>query len=161
MPEVNRISENRSAFRALLPVALGVALLSIPACGIDSIFDDTEEEAGPPKNRPVQGSKVLCYRSFDRFKTVIGKAGEGRDWHHIVGQHKSNEAKFGKYDLNCTDNLISLPRSDHRKINGHYSRKPKWANGKTVRAWLAEKSFQEQYDYGLEVLRQHGFRHDP
>ena len=78
------------------------------------------------------------------------------EWHHIVGQHPANKAKFGEYDLHCSDNLIYLDLDTHRIVSGHYMRKFKWTKGKRVYEWLKDKNFDEQYRYGIRVLREHG-----
>ncbi len=80
-----------------------------------------------------------------------------KQWHHIVPQHAANRAKFGAYDLHCTDNLTYIFKSIHQQLNNHYSQKLDWANNKTVRDWLKPKSFDEQYDYGEKMLRK--FKH--
>ena len=132
-----------------------IALLSlIVSCGIDSILDD---DASRPRKRPAMRSDTRCYDSFRQFKNTHGNAGKDREWHHIVGQHSKNKGTFGEHDLHCTDNLISLPESVHHQINGHYNTKPDWAGGDNVRNWLAKKTFAEQYEYGIKLLKKYGY----
>lgn len=114
--------------------------------------------ASGPKNRIAKQPDVRCYNTFKTFKDNEGQAGEDMQWHHIVGQHEANERKFGRHDLNCTDNVIRIHQSIHGKISAHYASKSKDSNGKLVRDWQAEKSFDEQYQYGVEKLREHGIR---
>ena len=72
-----------------------------------------------------------------------------------------NELKFGKSNINNTKNIIDIPgkaaQSLHKKVTGHYNSKPNFANGKRVREWLSTKSFQEQYNYGIKVLKDNGW----
>lgn len=78
----------------------------------------------------------------------------GYHWHHIVGQHKANVAKFGARNLHCTDNLVYLAPEQHRAISGHYMRKTRRSKDKRVYEWLAEKDFDQQYTYGVKILRE-------
>jgi hypothetical protein len=58
------------------------------------------------------------------------------------------------------DNLIKLPHganSIHAKVSGFYSSKQAFTGGKTVRKWLSTQSFQEQYDFGINTLKQFGW----
>lgn len=57
------------------------------------------------------------------------------------------------------NNIVAIPHgkeSIHAKISGHYSSKPSFTNGLTVRQWLTEKSFEEQFEYGMKILKQYG-----
>jgi hypothetical protein len=36
------------------------------------------------------------------------------------------------------------------KISGYYSSKQPFSEGKTVRQWLSTKSYEEQYEFGIE-----------
>ena len=58
------------------------------------------------------------------------------------------------------DNLVKIPGgkgSLHAKISGHYSSKPDNLQGLTVRQWLSTKSFEEQYEYGIKMLKKYGW----
>jgi len=41
----------------------------------------------------------------------------------------------------------------HRKISGFYSSRPEWTGGVRVRDYLAGKSFEYQYDFGMRELQ--------
>jgi hypothetical protein len=102
------------------------------------------------------------YKSFRAFKSAMGPAGPGKAWHHIVGQTPSNVAKFGPESVHNTGNLMKLPHgkgSIHAKISGYYSSIRPGVTGSstmTVRQWLATKSYQFQYDFGIQTLKQFG-----
>ena len=101
------------------------------------------------------------FSSFDAFKKAYGPAGEGQAWHHIVEQNPSNLAKFGAERIHNTNNLIKLPNgkgSIHAKISGYYSSKQKFTDGLTVRDWLKNKSYEEQYEFGVNILRRFGWQ---
>lgn len=101
------------------------------------------------------------YGSFSSFKRAYGTAGKGNAWHHIVEQHSDNVAKFGAESIHNVNNLIKLPHgagSIHAKVSGYYSSKQSFTEGKTVRQWLSNQNFQQQYDFGIKVLKQFGWK---
>ena len=105
--------------------------------------------------------KDVGFNTFKFFKQLFGSAGKGQAWHHIVEQTPGNIARFGEQMIHNTNNLIKLPHgagSIHAKISGYYSSKQKFTNGLTVREWLSTKSFQEQYKFGIEKLKELGWK---
>jgi len=54
--------------------------------------------------------------------------------------------------------VIEIPPgySIHGKISGHFSSKPYHLGGLTVREWLTGQSFETQFQYGLDILKQFG-----
>ena len=143
------------------PLVVVVALAAIAmGCGAD--LDDVlgGKDTSPPRGRSAKQPNTECFDSFSKFKSAKGRAGAGMHWHHIVGQHSTNERKFGKHDLNCTDNLVRLPRRVHLKVNGHYASKSTATGGKTVRDWLASKGFDEQWNTVSRFCKSMMWRHD-
>ena len=68
--------------------------------------------------------------------------------------------KFGKTNIHNTKNIIDIPTGSgslHDAVTRHYGRIHPFTNGKRFREWISDKSFQEQYDIGLDVLRQYGW----
>ena len=58
------------------------------------------------------------------------------------------------------NNIIKLPHGKntiHSKISGFYSSKQPFTNGVTVREWLSTKSYEEQYEFGIETLKMFGW----
>lgn len=100
------------------------------------------------------------YDTFEDVKKVLGPAGENKAWHHIVEQNQIYNSRFDAKDIHNTKNLISIDSgfsgSIHSKISGHYSSKPKFTGGKTVREWLSGQSFEKQFEYGMDLLKQYG-----
>ena len=89
----------------------------------------------------------------------MGPAGPGQAWHHIVEQTPSNIIKFGNEAIHNTDNLMVLEHgagSIHAKISGYYSSIQPFTGGVTVRQWLSTQDFQEQYDFGIQILKKFG-----
>ena len=55
--------------------------------------------------------------------------------------------------------MISISKSMHRAVTAHYNSViDGLTNGKRVRDWLAGQSFQVQYKYGVDLLREMGVR---
>jgi hypothetical protein len=97
------------------------------------------------------------FSTFNDFKKAYGPAGSGNAWHHIVEQNADNIAKFGAEKIHNLENLMKLEHgagSIHAKISGYYSSKQLFTGGQTVRKWLSTKSFKEQYDFGIKILKQ-------
>ncbi len=46
--------------------------------------------------------------------------------------------------------------SIHSKISAYYSSIQDFTDGMRVRDWLANKSFQEQFEEGMKILRRYG-----
>ena len=98
------------------------------------------------------------FSSFSSLKRSLGSAGKGNDWHHIVEQCQIKKSKFSKYWINNSNNVININKSVHKKISVYYSKKHSFTNGKTFRNWLAGKSFEEQYKWGIKVLKMYGVK---
>lgn len=124
-----------------------------------------------PEFALISGAKVMYnlskkvivegFESFAAFKKANGKAGEGYNWHHIVEQTPANIKRFGAKRIHNANNLIKIPGgkgSIHAKISGYYSSKQPFTYGKTVRQWLSTKSYTEQYNFGLKLLRNFGYK---
>ena len=101
------------------------------------------------------------FESFAELKKVLGPAGEGKAWHHIVEQNPANLAKFGNRVVQNTDNVIAIEHGAgtlHARVSGYYSSIQPFTNGQTVRRWLSGQSFQEQYQFGIKILKQFGWK---
>ena len=97
------------------------------------------------------------YTTFEAFKKAYGVAGTGKNWHHIVSQRSANIAKFGAEKIHNTSNLVKLPSgtgSWHQRITNYYNSIPKngSTNGLRFGEWVAQKSFQEQLQLGIEIM---------
>ncbi|MGX2951562.1 RHS repeat domain-containing protein, partial [Ursidibacter sp. B-7004-1] len=101
------------------------------------------------------------FDSFSQFKRVVGSAGKGQAWHHIVEQTPANIAKFGSNKIHNINNLIKLPHGKgtiHSQISGFYSSIRRFTNGQRVRDWLSNKNFDEQFNYGIKKLKDFGWK---
>jgi hypothetical protein len=103
--------------------------------------------------RPGQG-----FQTFGEFKRIMGVAGSGLAWHHIVGQTTSNLQRFGAQEIHNTGNLVRLEHgmgSIHQEITNFYNSLQPELTGTdtlTVRGWLSTQSFAEQQDFGIRVI---------
>lgn len=64
-------------------------------------------------------------------------------------------------EVNNVNNIIAIPHGKgtvHAKISGYYASIPAsgFTNGSTVRQWLSGQSFQQQFDFGMNILKQYG-----
>ena len=103
----------------------------------------------------LAGVGTKGYLTFKAFKTVYGNAGEGKAWHHIVGQTVANIQRFGAQVIHNANNLVKIDHGAgtlHNMITAHYNSIQPYTNGMVVHKWLADQSFREQFTYGLELL---------
>lgn len=99
------------------------------------------------------------FSSFRTFKRAYGAAEEGNQWHHIVEQGGQNIERFGAEAIHSPSNLLQIPKDAHigkDGVSAYYSSKDTFTNGMTVRQWLATKSFEEQREFGVKVLKDKG-----
>jgi hypothetical protein len=104
------------------------------------------------------GSPPAAFRSwgsFSGFRSAMGSAGAGKQWHHIVEQTPGNVARFGPQALHNTQNVIPLEEAIHLRLSAFYSRKAAGITGSTeltVRQWLSTQSYEAQRRFGLMAL---------
>lgn len=107
--------------------------------------------AGKNTDEVVEATK---FKSFRALKEYLGSPGENKQWHHIVEQCQISKSGFDVGDINKVDNVIAVDAATHAKISGYYNTSTfEFTNGLKVRDWLAGKSYEEQYQFGLDVLR--------
>ena len=107
----------------------------------------------PPPGDPNWGNG---FKTFKELKNYLGSPGAGNHWHHIVEQCQIDKTGFSADSIHNTNNIIKVSERVHRDISGYYSSKQYFTDGLTVRDWLAGKSFEYQYRFGLDVLRRYG-----
>jgi hypothetical protein len=100
------------------------------------------------------------FSSVDAFKKdivgkVYGPAGDGYEYHHIVGQGGANAQNIPPELLHSTENMIRIPKLLHEEISAEYSRT--YLNtGKTLRDWLSTQPYEVQREEGIKVMRDLG-----
>lgn len=80
----------------------------------------------------------------------------GYENHHVVGQFNENRKQFSSARVDAPDNLVRIPRLKHIDISGWYSRPNPDYKGRSPRDYLRGKSWDEQRQFGLKVLRDFG-----
>ena len=102
------------------------------------------------------------FATFKALKNSLGSAGQGRQWHHIVEQCqlKSTRAGFSKYWIHNSNNVINLSNDVHQLISNFYSSIPNPSvvdtGGMVFRDWITNMSFEQQYKWGIWVMRYFG-----
>lgn len=85
--------------------------------------------------------------------------------HPVHEWHLSNDLLlFSAHQINqgwivWVNNIIAIPHGKgtvHAQISGYYSSKQFFTGGQTVRQWLTGQSFQEQFGFGMDLLKQYG-----
>ena len=142
------------------------------ACGTDDIrvtdnnsndnpFDDAgttyrpggASGGGDNSNGTTGNTTGKGFGTYGKFKSEIGSAGEGKQWHHIVEQNQITKSGFPAEQVHNTNNIVEIDRTTHIEISSYYSSKQSFSNGMTVREWLVGQSFEAQYAFGLEIMR--------
>jgi hypothetical protein len=110
---------------------------------------------------PVPGRGTLlanghrAWGSSSGFKSAMGSAGKGREWHHIVEQTPGNAERFGGQALHNTENVIALDKTLHTNVSRLYSSIHSHITGSktlTVRKWLSTQSYEAQRAFGLLAI---------
>lgn len=74
--------------------------------------------------------------------------------HHVVEQCQSKDYRsgFSGSRINSTDNLMWLPKDVHADVSAYYSSRPRGFD-ETVRNSMNGMSFEDQYKFGMDVIR--------
>jgi hypothetical protein len=160
----DRIGNNT---RATIPVVTLAGIMLAPvylaegavACAVSDCTNEARAaEDTLTTSRTVLESSApqvgnVGYRSFDAFKRAMGSAGDGNVWHHIVEQRTVNVERFGAAAIHNTINVIKVSGQVNQAIANYYSSKTFFTNGETVRDWLSTQSYEEQYQFGQDILQ--------
>jgi hypothetical protein len=101
------------------------------------------------------GSGFRSWGSYSGFRSAMGSAGEGKQWHHIVEQTPGNVERFGPHSLQNTENVIPLDQALHARVSAFYSSIREGitrSSRLTVRQWLSTQSYEEQRRFGLLAI---------
>ena len=96
-----------------------------------------------------------AWKSHSGFVKAMGKAGPGKQWHHIVEQTPGNVRRFGPEAIHNTDNVVPLDTGLHTRVSAFYSSIRERVTGSssmTVRQWLSTKPYETQRDFGLLAI---------
>lgn len=165
-------------------IVLGVARI-LPVGAVDDICDslkrgskltgndyakliDICEAAGKNADEVVECTKFHSFKALKRYlgDPGVDNLGHKKQWHHIVEQcqAKARRSGFDVSDINQVSNIMATPKEVHKDISKYYSRIDDFTGGKTVRDWLNGKSFEFQYEFGIEqwkkYMTMHGYSVD-
>jgi hypothetical protein len=110
------------------------------------------------RSAPITSTDRRASRSF---KTRFDDPQAGYQIHHIVERQyfftneQSNARRFGDR-LEKRDNLVRIPRWRRVEISSWYSRPNREYDERTPREFLRGKSWDEQYELGIQKLRDFG-----
>jgi hypothetical protein len=96
-----------------------------------------------------------AWGSFSGFKSAMGSAGSGKEWHHLVEQTPGNVKRFGGESLHNTENVIALDKTLHTDVSRLYSSiywRITGSHTLTVRKWLSTQSYEAQRAFGLLAI---------
>lgn len=93
---------------------------------------------------------VRIFGKWPAAKKALGSTLEN-PIHHIVEQCQAQRSGFSLTQINSTDNLIRLDKATHDAISAYYSTSVPGTGG-VVRDSLNGKSFQEQFNFGMDVI---------
>ncbi len=100
-------------------------------------------------------------RTLEQLQDAVNHPQRGTEIHHIVEAQKesinplSNTRMFGPR-IESRENKVRIPYWAHRDISDWYSTGNREFGGRTPRDALRGKSWQEQYEAGLDALRDAG-----
>jgi hypothetical protein len=111
------------------------------------------------------GPKIRSY--LDKPKTLralqdaVRDKRPGYEIHHIVeaqrwSEHPDRNGSRFPDRINSRENLVRIPYWKHIEISSRYSTPYSQLGGLTPREYLRGKSWKEQYEFGLEMLRDVG-----
>jgi hypothetical protein len=150
------------AERVLVSVNEGTIRMVLPVNAV-SMTARNDGGGGRPAvepNEPARGGFLAgahrAFRSFRAFKRYMGKAGEGKEWHHLVEKHRFNLKRFGAEALHNTENVIPLEKGLHTEVSAFYSSKNFELTGSyrlTVREWIRTQGYEAQRSFGLHVIK--------
>ncbi|WNG33074.1 hypothetical protein F0U61_05145 [Archangium violaceum] len=96
-----------------------------------------------------------AWGSYGGFKSAMGSADPGKEWHHLVEQTPGNVKRFGGEALHNTENVIALDKALHTDVSRLYS-SIRWritgSHTMTVRQWLGTQSYEAQRAFGLLAM---------
>jgi hypothetical protein len=117
----------------------------------------------PSRYRDKLLASLTPARTLEELQKAVDTPAPDTEIRHIVeeqdeSKHPLANAKRFPDKINAPENLVRVPYWAHREISRWYSRvnTDQPFNGQTPRNWLRGKSWEEQYEVGLMILRKFG-----
>jgi hypothetical protein len=108
-----------------------------------------------PSRGRILSNGHRAWGSYSGFKSAMGSAGLGKQWHHIVEQTPGNLRRFGGEALHNTENITALNAGLHTDVSAFYSSIREGITGSTtltVRQWLGTQPYEAQRQFGLKAM---------
>jgi hypothetical protein len=144
---------------ALLSAAMGAATATIALVGGRVVGKMQNNRILKGQYREYAKGENKEFKSYSAFKKEYGLAGAGKHWHHIVEQNTVKKGIFKPEQVYNTKNTIALDASTHAKVTRIYNSKNHYYGGSPkmlVRDYVQTLSYDEQYKFGLKVLKDVG-----
>jgi hypothetical protein len=94
-------------------------------------------------------------RSLAELQRAASEPGPGYEIHHVVEQKAARRAGYSEEMIESQVNRVRIPKYRHEQITGYYNGYDRDL-GMSPREYLRERTWQEQYEFGLEVLKDYG-----
>jgi hypothetical protein len=100
-------------------------------------------------------------KTLEELQSAVDEGADGYEIHHIVEVQKnsvSSQANWLRFRdrINSRENLLRVPYWKHVEISSWYSRANRDFGGLSPRDYLRGKSWEDQYNVGIDVLRKFG-----
>jgi hypothetical protein len=160
-PQARNSVVRRTAEWLRQAAALGAAFASDTR--VRAVLSAIEATAWIVEYWPEIQSYLDAPKSLEELQDAVDEPRSGYQIHHIVeGQYQSDNAesnaqRFGRDLLESGDNLVLIPRWTHVEISAWYSTpNDEEYGGQSPRDYLRGKSWEEQYNLGIQKLRDFG-----
>lgn len=144
------VGENAVAFEAATIIGVSAATGAYIPSPLSGLGLEARNGAIAARTIAQEAGVIRAFVSWAAAKNALGST-KANPIHHIVEQCQAGRSGFSLTRLNSTDNLTRLTKAQHDVISAYYSSKPLGFPAK-VRDTLNGKSFEEQLDFGLEVV---------
>jgi len=107
-------------------------------------------------NCPNPAEGYPSYRGAGGWVSAQGEAGPGLTWEHVVEQSQMSPGRSGfpSEIINHPDNILSVTPQINFAKNYYYGSKLSWTGGMRLRDFLAGMSWDQQWDFGMYVIKQ-------
>jgi hypothetical protein len=157
--EVNTILRSTATWLGRAATLLGPLFSSNPRVRI--VLAALNAARWISKYRPEITSYLDKPKTLRQLQQTVRAKPPGYETHHIVerlrrSSHPLANSKVFRGQINAPENLVSVPRWKHVDISAWYSRPNRLYGGLSPRDYLRGKSWEEQYEFGLRILRRFG-----
>ena len=156
--EINRVAR-QAAVWLRRAIALGAQVA--PAPQVRAFLRLVETTWWLADNLPSILSYLDAPKMLEELQDAVSHPRLGYEIHHIIKKQSRSRDSLANLQrfrerLGTRENLVLIPRWRHVEISSWYSRKNNLYTGLILRKYLRGKSWEEQYEFGLEKPRDFG-----